>query len=332
MSDLAEPHTTGAPLGKQTEYPSAYDPGLLFAIPRSEARSQLGLVDSATRPDLPFRGTDLWNAYELSWLGPQGKPEIRAAQFRVPCDSTAIVESKSLKLYLNSLNQHRFDSPESARATIAADLSAAAGESVDVRLYSLPDFEAKGFQTKATRTARSETGDSTTAAPGDGSAQSAPAEAAGPASRCLDDLEISIDRFTRAPELLRFAGENAPENARDGKASRESQGAATACSVYTNLFKSNCPVTGQPDWASVFIEYSGPRIDEAGLLAYLVSYRNEQDFHEHCVEQIFVDLNERCRPEKLTVYACFLRRGGIDINPFRSNYERAPEFLRSARQ
>ncbi len=318
MSQSKSPQISSqAPLGRVSDYPTEYDPGLLFPIARAEARASLAFTpdraaaqiqsgdrDHATAA-LPFSGVDLWNAYELSWLGPTGKPEVRAAQFRVPCESPAIIESKSLKLYLNSLNQHRFDSPAAARATIQTDLSKAAGAPVDVRLFTLAELGALGFPAQ-----------SDSRGPQDGVDRAGEMQA-----RSLDELAPVISDYTRNADLLRFAN-----------AAARAGGDASQASVYTDLFKSNCPVTGQPDWASVFIKYAGPAIDETGLLAYLISYRNEQDFHEHCVEQIFVDIKERCRPEKLTVYACFLRRGGIDINPFRSNFETAPEFLRGARQ
>lgn len=317
MSQSKSPQISSqTPLGRVSDYPTEYDPGLLFPIARAEARANLALTpgradaqiqsgdrDHATAA-LPFSGVDLWNAFELSWLGPAGKPEVRAAQFRVPCESPAIIESKSLKLYLNSLNQHRFDSPDAARATIQTDLSKAAGAPVDVRLFTLAELGALGFPAQSDRRGEQESVDRASATP-----------------RSLDSLNPGITDYTRNADLLQLVN-----------AAARASGDASQASVYTDLFKSNCPVTGQPDWASVFIKYAGPAIDEPGLLAYLISYRNEQDFHEHCVEQIFVDIDERCRPEKLTVYACFLRRGGIDINPFRSNFETAPEFLRGARQ
>ena len=104
-------------------------------------------------------------------------------------------------------------------------------------------------------------------------------------------------------------------------------------SLSSSLFRSTCPVTGQPDYADVFIRYRGPRIDRAGLLRYLVSFRRHAAFHEACVERIFVDIANRCRPERLSVYARFMRRGGIDINPFRSNFEHAsPDNIRTQRQ
>jgi 7-cyano-7-deazaguanine reductase len=94
--------------------------------------------------------------------------------------------------------------------------------------------------------------------------------------------------------------------------------------LFSALFRSNCPVTGQPDYADVMVRYRGPRIDRPSLLSYLLSYRRHPAFHESCVERIYIDLAAQCRPERLTVYARFTRRGGIDINPFRSNYEAPP--------
>jgi 7-cyano-7-deazaguanine reductase len=101
----------------------------------------------------------------------------------------------------------------------------------------------------------------------------------------------------------------------------------------SRLLKSNCLVTGQPDWGSVQIRYSGPPIDQAGLLAYIVSFRNHNEFHEPCVERIFTDVWRHCRPTKLAVYARYTRRGGLDINPFRTSWPQAlPENVRTARQ
>ena len=103
--------------------------------------------------------------------------------------------------------------------------------------------------------------------------------------------------------------------------------------LVSNLLKTNCPLTGQPDWASIQLRYEGPRIDREGLLKYLVSFRQHGGFHEHCTESIFMDLMHRCRPERLTVYARYTRRGGLDINPFRTNCnEKLPRNVRTARQ
>ena len=101
----------------------------------------------------------------------------------------------------------------------------------------------------------------------------------------------------------------------------------------SNLLKSNCLVTGQPDCGSVQIRYSGPQIDQEGLLQYLVSFRNHNEFHEQCVERIFMDIWTRCQPTQLTVYARYTRRGGLDINPFRTSHPGTlPPNIRMARQ
>ena len=133
----------------------------------------------------------------------------------------------------------------------------------------------------------------------------------------LDRLDVECSRYTPAPDLLNAVFDEPP---------------VTEVLV-SNLLKSNCLVTGQPDWGSVRISYSGPQINQEGLLQYLVSYRNHNEFHEQCVERIFMDIWTRCRPVKLTVYARYTRRGGLDINPFRTSHPQAiPPNVRTARQ
>ena len=133
----------------------------------------------------------------------------------------------------------------------------------------------------------------------------------------LDRLDIECSRYTPAPDLLRTEVEDQPVT-------------EVLCS---NLLKSNCLVTGQPDWGSVQISYTGMPINQEGLLQYLVSFRNHNEFHEHCVERIFMDIWVRCKPVKLTVYARYTRRGGLDINPFRTSHPQAlPANTRMARQ
>jgi len=132
--------------------------------------------------------------------------------------------------------------------------------------------------------------------------------------RCIDDLDVRCDRYTPDASLLSAAGEVVDDT------------------LHSHLLQSNCPVTGQPDIGSVLVRYRGPRIDAAGLLRYIVSYRRHSGFHELCVEQMFNDISEHCRPQQLTVYARYNRRGGIDINPFRSNCEAVPDALRLWRQ
>ncbi len=269
-----------SPLGKPSAYAEQYDPTLLFPIARSLARDGIGIG-----AQLPFFGTDIWNAYELSWLNPRGKPQIAIATFYVPAESPNIVESKSFKLYLGSFAQTRVESIEALREMLKRDVSAACGASVSVRLVSPSEFgkleldELDGLS--------------------------------------LDRLDLETDVYHPDPSLLTAAFEEAPVD-------------ETLCS---NLLKSNCPVTGQPDWGSVQIRYVGPQIDQAGLLRYIVSYRNHTGFHEQCVERMFIDILRECRPVKLAIYARYTRRGGLDINPFRTNFNQPmPDNARTARQ
>ena len=260
--------TSELPLGREVAYPRAYDPSLLFPIARDAGREALGLRADA----LPFAGHDRWHAYELSWLDPRGKPVAATATFLVPAGSPRLIESKSLKLYLNSLNASRFADPAEVRARITADLSKAAGAPVTVD-FGLPPVDA-----------------------GDGAANGDPA----PVS--LDALDVDCDEYDHPnPALLAAdAGDVVHEV------------------LHSTLLKSNCPVTGQPDWASLRVAYRGPRIDREGLLRYLVSFREHAGFHEQCVEQVFTDVLARCRPAALSVEARYTRRGGLDINPWRA--------------
>ncbi|MDR0215653.1 MAG: NADPH-dependent 7-cyano-7-deazaguanine reductase QueF [Comamonas sp.] len=133
----------------------------------------------------------------------------------------------------------------------------------------------------------------------------------------LDRLDVECTQYMPAPELLRASHGEAPVTE----------------TLVSNLLKSNCLVTGQPDWGSVQIQYSGAQIDQEGLLQYLVSFRNHNEFHEQCVERIFMDVWARCKPIKLSVYARYTRRGGLDINPFRTSHPGAlPANVRTARQ
>jgi len=260
------PAAEHSPLGKSSEYIATYTPSLLFPIPRAAKWAELGL----TAETLPYKGVDFWNCFELSWLLPSGKPVVAIGEFAIPADSPNIIESKSFKLYLNSLNQTPFVDTASLEATLRQDLTAAAGKSVGVRIRSLKDVEGEGI----------------VAMPG----------------VCIDDLDINVDSYAHPrPELLRCDESRIVEE-----------------SLHSHLLKSNCPVTSQPDWGSVAVEYRGAALDPASLLAYIVSFRQHSDFHEQCVERIFLDLQRLLKPEKLTVYARYVRRGGLDINPYRS--------------
>lgn len=133
----------------------------------------------------------------------------------------------------------------------------------------------------------------------------------------LDRLDIECHHYTPAPQLLSAVFDEAPVSE----------------VLTSNLLKSNCLVTGQPDWASLRISYEGPQIDQAGLLQYIISFRNHNEFHEQCVERIYMDIWAQCKPIKLSVYARYTRRGGLDINPFRTSFPQAvPANIRTARQ
>jgi 7-cyano-7-deazaguanine reductase len=271
------------PLGQATQYPDQYDPSLLFQIPRAQNRLKLGIKENQS---LPFVGVDIWNAFELSWLNPKGKPQIALAEFQIPADSPYMIESKSFKLYLNSLNNTNFHDEHELRERLITDLSAAAGCKITARIQANEMVAKKGIQEMS--------------------------------GVLLDRLDIEIDpRIPADPSLL---GVN------------EDFGPIEQCLV-SHLLKSNCPVTGQPDWASVQIRYQGRPILEEGLLRYLIGFRQLGEFHEHCVETIFSDIKRECRPYKLAVYARYTRRGGLDINPFRTDYNASwPDNTRHARQ
>lgn len=271
------------PLGQATQYPDQYDPSLLFQIPRSENRLKLNIKQNQA---LPFVGVDIWNAFELSWLNPKGKPQIALAEFQIPADSPNMIESKSFKLYLNSLNNARFTDEQEVRERLIKDLSGAAGSKITVRLQASEAIAKMGMQEMG--------------------------------GVLLDRLDIEIDPHIPAdPSLLGI---------------NENFGPIEQCLV-SHLLKSNCPVTGQPDWASVQIRYQGRPILEEGLLRYLIGFRQLGEFHEHCVETIFSDIKRECKPDKLSVYARYTRRGGLDINPFRTDHNAPwPENIRHARQ
>ena len=267
-------------LGKTSSYVDQYDASLLFPISRAGKRAELGLLDT-----LPFFGADMWTLYELSWLNLRGKPQVALAQVTVPCESPNIVESKSLKLYLNSFNNSRFADAREVRERLRADVGAATGVGIGIKTIGPELFDREPVHEM------------------DGLS--------------LDRLDVECLHFTPAPELL-FAEFDEPP---------------VSETLTSNLLKSNCLVTGQPDWGSVQITYSGPAINQEGLLQYLVSFRHHNEFHEQCVERIFMDVWTRCKPIKLAVYARYTRRGGVDINPFRCSFPmQLPPNVRTARQ
>jgi len=267
-------------LGKHVSYETTYNPELLTSVSRLQTRNDIGIGDT-----LSFQGVDIWNAWELSWLNLKGKPVVASASIKYSAESTHLVESKSLKLYLNSFNQSKFQSREQVIAKIKDDLTKIVNSEVDVIIYLANDnWPVIEEQTGI----------------------------------CLDDLDVEINKYDLYPDYLLDAINPDADNHSE--------------QLYSHLFKSNCMVTGQPDWASIFIEYTGKPIKQTSLLKYLISFRNHQAFHEPCVEKIFVDLMKYCKPESLSVYCRYTRRGGLDINPFRSTNDIVPSNNRIWRQ
>lgn len=264
------------PLGKPTSYADGYDPTLLVPMARSQSRREQGLPAA---PD--WAGVDLWRSYEFSWLNVEGLPRIAGLTLEVDAASPRMVESKSMKLYLNGFAQTRFESEDAVRQRLDVDLGAAFGAAVAARLEPLSALAG-----------------AVPVLPG----------------TCLDDLPVTTDVYQPDPSLLRCGAR------------------AVAETVHTELFRSVCPVTGQPDWASVLIRYQGSAIDHQALLRYLISFRQHAAFHETTVERIYADIDERCGCERLLVAGYFLRRGGIDINPIRADRAGPWPLIRTARQ
>lgn len=271
---------SGLTLGKATAYASQYDPSLLQPVPRSLNRNDLDLGET-----LPFQGCDIWTLYELSWLNSKGLPQVAIGEVRIPATSANLIESKSFKLYLNSFNQSRFQDWQTVQTHLINDLSACAGESVAVQLFSLDHYTNQPIVSMQ--------------------------------GECIDQQDIEIEHYQFDASLL--------EQATDTDIVTET--------LHSHLLKSNCLITNQPDWGSVEISYHGPKIQREALLRYIVSFREHNEFHEQCVERIFHDLCRYCQPKQLTVFARYTRRGGLDINPFRSTEQSSPEHnLRMARQ
>lgn len=243
----------------------------------------------------PFFGADLWTAFELSWLNLRGKPQVALAHITIPSESPNIIESKSFKLYLNSFNNTRFDSADEVKARLRSDIAEAVWRGAVTPGSTPPSVGLSLIDASLF--------DREPVHEMDGLS--------------LDRLDIDCTRYTPAPDLLSATPNEAPVSE----------------VLTSNLLKSNCLVTGQPDWGSVQISYTGDQIEQGGLLQYLVSFRNHNEFHEQCVERIFMDIWTRCKPLKLAVYARYTRRGGLDINPFRTSYSQPlPRNVRHARQ
>ena len=263
-------------LGEQTtDYPTEYSPETLYPIARSMGREVIGWQD-----DKLEIGIDWWQAFELSWLNEQGISQVAIARFGIPASSPFIVESKSLKLYLNSINFTEFGSWETVQTLIAKDLSKCVQAEVNVELFDLED-EHSGLLI------------------------------AQPDGICIDDA--LADSTEKVALTLHPDASLLERNTSDAKISE-----GKTFSFYSNLLRSNCPVTNQPDWGTLAVSITSNKpINSANMLRYILSFRQHNGFHEQCVEQIFADLSQYYEPSELMVRAWYTRRGGIDINPCR---------------
>ncbi len=252
--------TSQNPLGKTSHYPEKYRPDLLFKIKRKESN----------RP-YQNHGIDRWTCYELSWLNAQSQPESKIGVLEIPESSPYIVESKSVKLYLNSLNFTPFESEESLANTLKKDISTCIEAPVHCKILSISDLLNTPTLSKN--------------------------------SRCLD---------TKIHE------KNTKKNVKE--------------SLYSHHFRSRCPVTQQPDWASIEIAYEGHKIPESELYTLITNDRQKEGFHETCIEALFDTILKQYECQNLTVYGYFTRRGGIDITPIRSTHTNYPKDKRIPRQ
>ncbi|MBO3659235.1 NADPH-dependent 7-cyano-7-deazaguanine reductase QueF [Acinetobacter haemolyticus] len=264
-------------LGKETQYPTQYQPEVLFPISRAESRQQYADVEGITQ------GKDWWHVFEISWLNQLGLPQVAIGRLTLPASSPNLIESKSLKLYFNSLNFAKFDSKEAFIETVKRDLSSAAGAKIELQLFQVDELEISK-----------------------------------PQGICIDDLVP--ERLSEHPDSTLLQLDTTAED-------------DVEITLHSHLLRSNCPVTGQPDWGTIFIRFQGKKPCYRSLLAYIISYRQHNGFHEQCVEQIFADIWKLLGPQKLMVYATYTRRGGLDINPCRvSDLSWMPEPIRLARQ
>lgn len=283
-------------LGETTSYPKTYDASVLFPIARSLGRDAIK-QQSGVDADVVSVGMDWWHCFELSWLNLQGVSQVAIMRLSIPATSEFIVESKSLKLYLNSFNLTEFDSIQQVKQTIEADLSTLLNTQVIAEISSLDDsqhIQKSGFNIEQAK------------------------------GQCIDNaLDDSDKKIAVLSDV--DASLLKPLNPTDSN--------ITTQSYCSHLLRSNCPVTNQPDWGTVQIDIECAAIDKASLLEYVLTYRQHNGFHEQCVEQIFADLTNAFAPKKLMVRAWYTRRGGIDINPCRvSDLNFMPKPSRLVRQ
>lgn len=264
-------------LGKKTSYPQKYDSTILYPVERILKRKDINYSDDI------FKGKDIWTCYEVSCLNMNGIPKNYIGILSYSSESKFIIESKSLKLYLNSFNMEKFNELIDFEEVIRNDLSATLGTEVNFWLYNLKSFNQKY-------------------------------PIVSPFSENIDDLVCGADCYTVNPDILEI----------DDK--------ENYLHINSNLLRSNCLVTGQPDWGTIEIFIKGEVPTKESLLKYIISFRNHQEFHEQCIERIISTLLDKFNIEKCYVKANYVRRGGIDINPIRCYNMDIPIWDRLVRQ
>lgn len=251
------------PLGRQVPFPQSFAPQVLCAVDRGPARVRMGITGK-----LPFTGYDLWNCYELSFLLPTGRPVAAILQFVIPCESSNLIESKSLKLFLGSLNNTTFNNFTEVSECIRQQLE---------RVVSTPLLPVHILKPEEWH-------------------RILPEEEMG---HCIDDCRLDSKNSTHI----------CTDSTTDTRIIDEH--------LVSHVLRSLCPVTGQPDWATVDITYRGLPINHSSILQFIVSLRNESAFHEETCEKLFLEILQQTHPIELLVSCRYLRRGGIDICPVR---------------
>jgi 7-cyano-7-deazaguanine reductase len=269
-------------LGRQSSYPQHYDPSVLVAVPRILNREQYGIQNDA----LPFSGVDVWHAYEFSFLTVKGTPVVGLLKLVYPATSEFLVESKSLKLYLNSFNMQRFG--EARFEGISTVIQIISNDLSELLKCEVP----VAYFDHTAQPAMSDFSDFPIL------------------EETLDFDQITCAVFTENPGLLQCSPKKGEFK------------------FGTHLLRSNCKITRQPDWGSLFIEMKGEELpDPASFLQYIVSLRNENHFHEEICEMVFKRISDRFQPNELMVACLYTRRGGIDICPVRVSTGMLPSNL-----
>lgn len=279
MNDLKK-RLIDSELGKKSLYKDEYDFSQLFKVSREYTRDEFSKIN--------MFGYDVFNCYEASWLNENSLPQAYILQIIVPFNSKYIVESKSLKLYLNSFNNLKFSDSELLRNTVNNDLKTLLGsDSVIVKVFEIEEY-ARVYHDKKNNS-----------------------------SYCVDKTDVVIENLSSPDSKLLELDKN---------------GGHAEESFYSNLLRSICPITNQPDFATVVVKYTGEKICKKSFLRYISSFRRHGGFHEKCIEKIYHDIMVNLKPKRLMVEGHYTRRGGIDIVPYRANYEFELGYTRSVRQ